>query len=118
MPKVTAIREVRYGGKTYRLGDTFEVRAKDVRLMTEAKNASATLAVDAPPAKREAVFDPPAPNPLSPTPPPPPPAPVVSAPRAPTRRAWIPPPVTPEDEAAIEKEEAERYARRDMRARD
>ena len=129
-------REVRYGGRTWKQGESFEASAKDAKLLTQLRNAPCVVAVAAPTAKqpaapqpavqqpvaaREPVFEPPKPNPLSPTPAP---APVPNrfGGRQPSPRAWVQPNVTEEDkQLAAEKEaeaEANRYARRDMRAED
>lgn len=39
MPKLEAIQEIRYGGKTHKPGETFEVREKDVRILKAIKKA-------------------------------------------------------------------------------
>jgi hypothetical protein len=129
MPRLTVkAREVRYGGRSWKQGESFEVSSdKDARLLTQMRNAPCVVAVVAPPTPqagvREPVFEPPKPNPLSPPPPPAPPAtPNRFGGRQPAPRAWVQPNVTEEDKKlAAEKEaeiEANRYARRDMRAED
>ena len=125
-------REVRYGGRSWKQGESFEVASdKDARLLTQLRNAPcvAAAAPTQQAAVREPVFEPPKPNPLSP------PRPAAPAPvnrfggRQPTPRAWVQPNVTEEDKLAAEKDaqaaaeaekaaEANRYVRRDMRAED
>lgn len=45
MPRVTVTaREVRYAGRSWKTGETFEARGKDARMLTELRNAPCVLA--------------------------------------------------------------------------
>jgi hypothetical protein len=48
MPKLEALTEIRYGGKTVKKGETFDVRDKDVKILTAIKKAKEPEAAAAP----------------------------------------------------------------------